>query len=105
MYIFSLQNVIGIVAAVTMDVLSAVSVKLRLIAPLAPRLIGRWRYPRADVSVCLRSLGLASGSPITALGFALCTNVLPWLFMFPAMGYGWFGSHGPTGIRLFRSSL
>jgi hypothetical protein len=28
MYIFSLRNVIGIVAAVTMDVLSAVSVKL-----------------------------------------------------------------------------
>lgn len=34
--------VIGVVATVVMDVLSAVSVKLRLIASLSPRLIGRW---------------------------------------------------------------
>ena len=25
--------------------------------------------------------------------------------MFPAMGYGVFGSHGPAGTRLFLSSL
>ena len=45
-----------------------------------------------------RNLGLA-------LAFGLCTNVLPWLLMFPAMGYGFFGSHGPEGTRLFLSSL
>ena len=45
-----------------------------------------------------RSLGIA-------LAFGLCTNVLPWLLMFPAMGYGLFGTHGPDGTRLFVSSL
>jgi len=25
--------------------------------------------------------------------------------MFPSMGYGWFGAHGPAGTRLFVSSL
>ena len=34
-----------------------------------------------------------------------CTNVLPWLLMFRAMGYGFFGAHGPAGTRLFVSSL
>ncbi len=33
------------------------------------------------------------------------TNSLPWLIMFPAMGYGFFGVHGPSGTRLFLSSL
>jgi hypothetical protein len=45
-----------------------------------------------------RNLGLA-------LLFGLCTNALPWLLMFPAMGYGFFGMHGPAGTRLFVSSL
>ncbi len=40
-----------------------------------------------------------------ALAFGLCTNALPWLLMFPAMGYGAFGLHGPVGTRLFLSSL
>jgi hypothetical protein len=40
-----------------------------------------------------------------ALAFGLCTNVLPWLLMFPAMGYGFFGANGPEGTRLFISSL
>lgn len=40
-----------------------------------------------------------------ALAFGLCTSVLPWLLMFPSMGYGFFGSHGPEGTRLFLSSL
>jgi hypothetical protein len=51
------------------------------------------------------SLGLAPRNPLAALGFALCSNLLPWLLMFPAMGYGWFGAHGPQGTRLFVSSL
>jgi hypothetical protein len=40
-----------------------------------------------------------------ALGYAVCTNALPWLIMFPAMGYGFFGAHGPPGARLFVSSV
>jgi hypothetical protein len=132
--------IIGIVATVIMDILSAVSFKLRLIAPLSPRLIGRWfasvgrgqivhsdigqtsaiNHERAiavpvhyaiGVTLALTylltcaSLGLNPGNPITALVFALCTNIFPWLVMFPSMGFGWFGSHGPPGTRLFLSSL
>jgi hypothetical protein len=141
MSIFSLRNVIiGVLATVIMDVLSAVSFKLRLIAPLSPRLIGRWfasvgrgqllhsdiaqttaiNHERAIVApvhyaigvtlalmylFACASLGLDSRKPITALVFALCTNTFPWLVMFPSMGFGWFGTHGPPGTRLFQSSL
>jgi len=51
------------------------------------------------------ALRLSPRNLITVLAFALCTNVLPWLLMFPSMGYGWFGTHGPPGTRLFFSSL
>ena len=50
-------------------------------------------------------LGLATGSPRVALGYGVSSSVLPWLLMFPAMGYGFFGIHGPKGTHLFRSSL
>ena len=40
-----------------------------------------------------------------SLAFGLCTSILPWLLMFPAMGYGFFGANGPEGTRLFISSL
>jgi hypothetical protein len=40
-----------------------------------------------------------------SLAFGLLTNLLPWLLMFPAMGYGVFGWHGPAGTRLFTSSF
>jgi hypothetical protein len=50
-------------------------------------------------------LGLPARHFGLALSFGLATNVLPWLLMFPAMGYGWFGAHGPVGTRLFASSL
>ena len=46
-----------------------------------------------------------SRTPATALAFGLFTCALPWLLMFPAMGYGLFGSNGPEGTRLFLSSL
>ena len=140
MSIFSLRNVIiGILATITMDVLSGVSLKLRLISPLSPRLIGRWfasvargRLLHSDISLvppinhemaiavpahyaigialalvylfASAALGLVARNPITALGFALSTNLLPWVLMFPAMGYGWFGSHGPPGTGLLLSS-
>src|SRR5215475_14675678 len=50
-------------------------------------------------------LGWRSRRLRCALGYAGCTNALPWLIMFPAMGYGFFGAHGPPGARLFLSSL
>lgn len=50
-------------------------------------------------------LGLRLRSLWMALGFGLCTNAFPWFLMFPAMGCGWFGSHGPAGTRLFQGSL
>ena len=50
-------------------------------------------------------LGLSTRNPWIALGFGLSTNVFPWFLMFPAMGYGWFGSRGPAGTRLFQGSL
>ena len=40
-----------------------------------------------------------------ALAFGLSTSLLPWFLMFPSMGYGLFGAHGPDGTRLFVSSL
>jgi hypothetical protein len=51
------------------------------------------------------AVGLSPKNPFTALGFGLLTNALPWLLMFPAMGYGWFGLHGPPKTRLFPSSF
>ncbi|MBX3275592.1 MAG: DUF2938 family protein [Sandaracinaceae bacterium] len=41
----------------------------------------------------------------SALAFALGTNVLPWLVMFPAMGFGLAGLAGPEDALLFRTSL
>jgi hypothetical protein len=122
-----------------MDLLSGVSFKLGLIAPLSPRLIGRWFASMArgrllhsdigqvapinhEVAIAVpahyaigialalvylfasSTLGLLARDPIAALGFALSTVLLPWVLMFPAMGYGWSGSHGPPGTRLLLSS-
>jgi hypothetical protein len=50
-------------------------------------------------------MGWPATSLSLALAFGLSTNVFPWLLMFPAMGYGFFGAHGPAGTRLFVSSL
>jgi hypothetical protein len=141
MSVFNLRSVlIGILATFTMDVLSAGAYKLHLIAPLPPRVIGRWfasvvqghplhsdisQAPAVDLEVAIAApvhyaigltlgliyllaslvLGLTPRNPFLALGFALGTNLLPWLLMFPAMGYGWFGAHGPPETRLFTSSL
>jgi hypothetical protein len=40
-----------------------------------------------------------------ALGFGALTNVFPWLLMFPAMGYGFFGQSAPGDWLLLRSSF
>lgn len=40
-----------------------------------------------------------------ALAFGISTCVLTWFILFPAMGYGAFGSRAPTRLRLMRTSL
>src|SRR5262245_39360049 len=50
-------------------------------------------------------IGWSSRNLALALAFGLFTNLFPWLLMFPAMGYGFFGANGPEGTRLFLSSL
>ena len=130
----------GVIATGSMDVLSAIALRLRLIAPLAPNLIGRWfasvarAHPLHEDIARAASTGnelaiaipghYAIGMFLTALfvlmanrigwqarglsqalAFGVCTNVFPWLLMFPAMGYGFFGARGPEGTRLFVSSL
>jgi hypothetical protein len=43
MSVLSFRNIfIGVIATFTMDVLTALTIKLRLTAPLSPHLIGRW---------------------------------------------------------------
>lgn len=141
MSILNLRNVfIGILATFTMDLLSVAAIKLRLIAPLPPRPIGRWfvsvargRVTHSDIGqvppinhemaivvpvhyaigvtlglvylMTISALRLSPRNPGMAFSFALCTSQLPWLLMFPAMGYGWFCRHGPHGTRLFPGSL
>lgn len=130
----------GVIATVSMDVLSGIAIRLRLIAPLSPNVIGRWfasvaqAHPLHDdiarampvkhelaialpthyaIGVFLTALfvvmahrvGWPAEQLLLALAFGVCTNVFPWLLMFPAMGYGFFGAHGPAGTRLFVSSL
>jgi len=130
----------GAIATASMDVLSMIAIRLRLIAPLSPNLIGRWfasvarAHPlhediarAAPIShelaiavpghyaigmfltalfvVLANRAGWPTRSLSPALAFGVCTNVFPWLLMFPAMGYGFFGAHGPEGTRLFVSSL
>ena len=37
-----------------------------------------------------------------ALAFGLFTNLLPWLVMFPSMGFGVLGLRGPSELLLLR---
>ncbi len=50
-------------------------------------------------------LGVSPRSVIPAVTFGLVTCVFPWLLMFPAMGFGVFGTRGPAETQLFLSSL
>jgi len=130
----------GVIATASMDVLTAIAIRLRLIAPLSPNVVGRWFASVARAHPLHEDIGRAApishelaiaipghyaigmflfvlfvlipsriGWPArslsAALTFGLCTNALPWFLMFPAMGYGLFGTHGPAGTRLFVSSL
>jgi hypothetical protein len=45
------------------------------------------------------------GNLSTATGFGLLTCALPWLLMFPGMGFGVFGVHAPSEALLVRTSL
>jgi len=40
-----------------------------------------------------------------AVCFGLATSVFAWFLMFPAMGFGVFGTRGPAEFMLFRTSL
>ena len=130
----------GVMATLSMDLLSVTASRLQLTAPLPPHLIGRWfagvargTVLHADIArtpPVSNEMGIAFpvhyaiGIVLTivyiwtvlytgrsprnltlAVAFALSTSVLPWLLMFPAMGYGFFGWNGPAGTRLFLSSL
>src|SRR5215469_3486128 len=112
----SLKSVlIGIVATLTMDVLTVTATKLELIAPLPPQLIGR----RFASLVCGRALhrdigsSTADQSPTCGrCACALCrwrhSNAAASVgklgvrseLMFPAMGCGWFGARGREETRL-----
>ena len=130
----------GVIATMSMDVLTVIAIRLRLIAPLSPNVVGRWfasvahahpfhedvarAAPRSyELAIAVpghyaigtfltalfvltaHRLGWHATSLSPALVFGVCTSALPWLLMFPAMGYGFFGTHGPAGTRLFVSSL
>lgn len=134
-YIFA-----GLVATLCMDVLTGLAIALRLVAPLPPKLMGRWFFSLAKlqplhadialaspaaheialavpvhyaIGIALTSMYLLASSRLEfqarsftpALVFGLLTSVLPWIVMFPAMGYGFFGTRGPGGTHLFVSSL
>jgi hypothetical protein len=130
---------IGVLSTLSMDLLTGVAVRLRLVAPLPPNLVGRWfaslarvqpfhtdiaRAAPVNYELLIALLGhYAIGTMLAtlfvwatgavgwtrslgvALAFGVGTSVLPWLLMFPAIGYGFFGLHGPDGTRLFVSSL
>jgi hypothetical protein len=130
----------GVIATASMDVLSVIAIRLRLIAPLSPNLVGRWfasvvrAHPLHEniaresagshelvialsghyaIGMFLTALFVLMASQIgwpvrslpPALAFGLSTNMFPWLLMFPAMGFGFFGAHGPEDTTLFVSSL
>jgi hypothetical protein len=45
------------------------------------------------------------GAFALAIGFGMLTNLLPWLWMFPSMGFGAFGRAAPSQWMLLRSSF
>ena len=50
-------------------------------------------------------LGVSPGLFLVALGYGFATCAFPWLLLFPALGFGFFGLRGPPELRLFTSSL
>lgn len=50
-------------------------------------------------------LGLGAPAWWTAIGYGIGTSVLPYVLMFPSMGYGLLGLKGQPRYFLFRQSL
>jgi hypothetical protein len=50
------------------------------------------------------ALGFATVTAPAALGYGLATTVAAALFMFPAMGFGWFGLKAPREWRVLRTA-
>jgi hypothetical protein len=60
-----------------------------------------WLLMRAGPLKSMSNVGLIAAAVV----FGVFTNVLPWLFMFPAMGFGAFGKDAPADLLLFRTSF
>lgn len=52
-----------------------------------------------------RWLDIAPGWWLAAVGYGLATCVFPWFLLFPALGFGLFGLHGPAELKLLRTSV
>lgn len=75
----------------------------RLLMPLVHYAIGI-----ALAAFYLAALGwLGLGPPVwwTAIGYGLLTSILPYVLMFPSMGYGFFGLKYQPRYFLMRQSL
>jgi hypothetical protein len=44
-------------------------------------------------------VSVPAGHLVDSLLFGLATSSLPWIILFPAFGWGFFGSRAPSGIR------
>jgi hypothetical protein len=62
----------------------------------------------AGLGTCFVALApqeAAGASFLGGVAFGTGTSLLPWLLMFPAMGFGLFGRRGPERAHLLRNSL
>ena len=95
---------IGVIATLTMDILGAILRGAHWVTSLPPALIGRWVAAVARGQAFQANIEHAT--PVHhEIAFGLVTCVFPWLLMFPALGFGLFGSRGPVDTQIFLSSL
>lgn len=59
----------------------------------------------ATIFILLMPAAPAVPTFLAAVVYGTGTSLLPWLVMFPAMGYGLFGRRGPAGGYMLRNSL
>ncbi len=50
-------------------------------------------------------LSISPGHFLVAIIFGLATCVFPWFLVFPALGFGVFGTKGPRELKMFRTSV
>lgn len=125
--------VAGVIATLAMDCLGILTIRKKWIdlkgLQIVPLLLGRWAllYFRAGTDIRLSSplnnekkvglilhylIGMLLGGVFallpsqnlqTACLYGVATNGLPWLFMYPAMGFGFFANKLPVqkSILLF----